>query len=190
MAVTDLLAGRRPRRADAARNFDAILTAARAVFAEDGSDATLEVIARRAGVGIATLYRNFPSRDDLAEATYLAEVDALCQYGEQLAAKEPWDALEAWIRRFVTYLASKHVLLDALGRGEGALTLGSDALYASGGALVHRAQDAGAMRTDMMIDDVMRFVIGVAGAPFASDRQRDQILAVTIDALRAQPDAT
>jgi AcrR family transcriptional regulator len=190
VAVADLLAGRRPHRADAARNFDAIVTGARAAFAENGSAATLEDIARRAGVGIATLYRNFPRRDDLAEAAYLAEVEALCRYGEQLGAEEPWDALEAWIRRFVTYLAAKHVLLDALVREEGKLTIGSDALYASGGAFVRRAQDARVMRTDMSIDDVMRFVIGVTGAPFASDRQRDQILAVAIDALRAQPNVT
>ena len=69
MAVADLLAERRPHRADAARNFDAILAAGRKAFAAGGTDVSLDEIARQAGVGVATLYRNFPSREDLAEAS-------------------------------------------------------------------------------------------------------------------------
>jgi AcrR family transcriptional regulator len=90
--VSDLLAARRPHRVDAARNFDAILAAARALFAEQGTDVLLADVARRAGVGAATLYRHFPTREDLAEAVYVAEVDDLCRYGEELAASRgrPW----------------------------------------------------------------------------------------------------
>jgi AcrR family transcriptional regulator len=88
MPLHDLLDERRPHRADAARNFDAILAAARAEFTEHGTDAALDDIARRAGVGPATLYRNFATRGDLVEAVYVAEVDALCQDATRLAAEE------------------------------------------------------------------------------------------------------
>jgi AcrR family transcriptional regulator len=77
VALGDLLDQRRPHRADAARNFDAIITAARAGFTDDGTEASLEDVARRAGVGPGTLYRNFPTREDLIEAVYVAEVDSL-----------------------------------------------------------------------------------------------------------------
>jgi AcrR family transcriptional regulator len=111
MPLSDLLDERRPHRADAARNFDAILAAARAEFTEHGTDAALDDIARRAGVGPATLYRNFATRGDLVEAVYVAEVDALCQDTFRLAAEEdPWPALVAWVRHFITYIAIKRVL--------------------------------------------------------------------------------
>src|ERR1700712_2204426 len=93
--VGDLLEARRPHRVDAARNFDSILGAARDLFAEFGTDVVFADVAVRAGVGIATLYRHFPTREDLAEAVYVAEVDALCSYGEELAAtQEAGEALE------------------------------------------------------------------------------------------------
>lgn len=76
--VNEIVAARRPRRADARRNYDALLLAAREAFAAHGADASLEDIARRAGVGIGTLYRNFPSRTELFEAVYADEVHALC----------------------------------------------------------------------------------------------------------------
>src|SRR5919112_5514942 len=92
---------RRPHRADARRNFDALLAAAREAFAEQGSDASLEDIARRAGVGIGTLYRNFPTRQDLFESVYLGEVEELCAAAEAAMAQPPWEALASWLRRFV-----------------------------------------------------------------------------------------
>src|ERR1700712_4737164 len=82
---------RRPQRADARRNFDALLAAARDAFAENGTEASLEDIARRAGVGIGTLYRNFPTRQDLFESVYVGEVEQLCQAAEDVAALPPWD---------------------------------------------------------------------------------------------------
>ena len=187
MPVTELLARRRPHRADAARNFDAILTAAGEAFAEQGAGASLEDIARRAGVGVATLYRNFPTREDLIESVYVAEVDGLCRYGGELAGAPPWDALTSWIRRFVTYMATKRVLIDALNRESGAFRACRDALYESGEPLLSRAQQAGQARTDTNIDDLMRFMIGITGAPVSSDEQRDRILSMAIDAVRTPP---
>ena len=96
---------RRPQRADARRNFDALLAAARDAFAEQGTDASLEDIARRAGVGIGTLYRNFPTRKDLFDSVYVGEVDQLCQAAEDVADREPWEALTACVdeSRFGVY---------------------------------------------------------------------------------------
>jgi AcrR family transcriptional regulator len=183
--VSDLLAARRPHRVDAARNFDAILAAARALFAEQGTDVLLADVARRAGVGAATLYRRFPTREDLAEAVYVAEVDALCRYGEELAAThDPREALAEWIRRFVTYMATKRALLTALDRESGTFLACKAALYESGGPLLVAAQQAGTARDDVSIDDVMRFVIGVTSSPFGSDDQRDRILRLAVDAVQ------
>jgi len=186
--LSDLLDQRRPHRADAARNFDAILTAAREEFTDSGTDASLEDIARRAGVGPATLYRNFPARADLIEAVYVAEVDSLCQDATRLAdTEEPWPALVAWIRRFVTYMATKRVLLDALDRESGAFCACRQALYDYGGPLLDRAQESGGANPDLSIDDVMRFVIGVTSSPFGSDQQRERILDMAVAGIAAQP---
>lgn len=87
--VNEIVAARRPRRADARRNYDALLLAAREAFAAHGADASLEDIARRAGVGIGTLYRNFPSRTELFEAVYADEVHALCRLADEVAAEPP-----------------------------------------------------------------------------------------------------
>ena len=185
MTTAELLAARRPHRADAARNFDAILEAAANAFDEDGPQVPLEAIAERAGVGVATLYRNFPTRGDLVESVYVAEVDSLCRFGEGLQEREAWDALVAWVGRFVAAMATKRALLDVLDRDSGAFRACRDALYASGGPLLERAQaDCGARR-DVDIDDVMRFVLGVSGAPVASEAQRDRIVGMAIDGMHA-----
>ena len=107
---------RRPQRADARRNFDALLAAARAAFAEQGSEASLEGIARRAGVGIGTLYRNFPTRQHLFDAVYVDEVEALCRVADEVAQLPPWEALVTWSRRFVGYVATKRAIYEALNR--------------------------------------------------------------------------
>src|SRR4051812_23807201 len=94
----------KPKRADARRNHEKLIAAGREAFTEEGSAASLEDIARRAGVGIGTLYRHFPTRQALLEAVYLDEVEALCTSAEELAELPPWDALANWMRRFVGYI--------------------------------------------------------------------------------------
>ena len=186
MAVADLLAERRPHRADAARNFDAILAAGRIAFTAGGTDISLDEIARQAGVGVATLYRNFPSREDLVEAVYVTEVDELCRSGERLAGRsDPWGALVSWLRRFVGYLGTRRILVDALDRESGAFRACRDALYATGGLLLARAQEAGRACAEVTIDDVLRFFLGVTSAPVSSRRQRDRFLAMAIAGLAA-----
>jgi AcrR family transcriptional regulator len=183
VAVADLLAQRRPHRADAARNFDAILAAGRKAFAAGGTDVSLEEIAFQAGVGVATLYRNFPSREDLAEAVYVTEVDELCRYGDRLTRGEPWAALVSWLRRFVAYLGTKRILLDAIDRESGAFRACRDALYATGEPLLTRAQDAGRARAEVTIDDVLRYFLGVTSAPVSSRRQRERLFAMAVHGL-------
>src|SRR4051812_38462521 len=103
-------AATKPKRADARRNYEKLIASARDAFTEQGSEASLEDIARRAEVGIGTLYRNFPTRQALLEAVYVDEVDALGRTAEALADQEPWDALVTWLRRFVGYMATKQAL--------------------------------------------------------------------------------
>ena len=90
--------------------------AARDVFAEQGTSGSLEEVARRAGVGIGTLYRNFPTRQDLFETVYVEEIEQLCQTADDVADLPPWDALVAWLQRFVGYIATKRAILEELNR--------------------------------------------------------------------------
>jgi AcrR family transcriptional regulator len=111
----------KPTRADARRNYDLLVTAAREAFAEHGTDTSLEEIARRAGVGIGTLYRRFPSRTALLEAVYVDEIQSVCDRAYGFHQKlGPFDALAAWMRSFVGYNVSKKSLaselMNALGK--------------------------------------------------------------------------
>lgn len=176
---------KRPTRADARRNYDALVGAARQAFAELGVDAPLEEIARRAGVGIATLYRNFPTRDLLIEAVYVAEVEALAAAAAEFASQPPFEALRAWLGRFVAYAATKRVLIDSLNRNSPAMRSCRDVLYAAGGPLLARAQAAGEVRDDVAIDDVLKMITGISGYTFAEAEQLYKVLGIALDGLRA-----
>src|ERR1700755_1880479 len=104
----------RPKRADARRNYEKVLAAAREAFAEGGESTSLEEIARRAGVGIGTLYRHFPSRQALLEALYVDEVQEVCRSAAQLEGADSWEALNEWFERFIAYLATKRALAGEL----------------------------------------------------------------------------
>src|SRR3954463_4042274 len=110
----------RPKRADARRNYETVLAAARDAFAEGGESTALEEIARRAGVGIGTLYRHFPNRQALLEAVYVDEVEEVCRSAAELDGADPWEALSGWFERFIGYLATKRALaaelLDYMGK--------------------------------------------------------------------------
>jgi AcrR family transcriptional regulator len=136
-------------------------------------------------VGLATLYRQFPTRGDLIEAVYVAEVDALCQDTFRVAAEEdPWPALVAWVRHFITYIATKRVLVDALDREFGTFR-GRDALYEFGKPLLTRAQESGYANANLTIHDVLRYIVGVTGAPFGSNARRERILDIAVAGLAA-----
>ncbi len=182
---------RRPKRADALRNYEKLIAAAREAFAESGSSTSLEEIARRAQVGIGTLYRNFPTRQALLEAVYVDEVDALCRTASDLAALPPWDALVAWLHRFVGYLATKRALAEELlahmDRNNEFFRCCRDSFYEAGEPLLARAQAAHAVRADTTFDEVIQMTSGIAKIPSAAPEQIERILDIALDGLRYQP---
>jgi len=183
--VSEIVASRRPHRKDAARNYDALLTAAREAFTEHGAEASLEDVARRAGVGIGTLYRNFPTRRHLFESVYADEVNALCRVAEEVADLEPWEALTTWLDRFADYMVTKRAVREALNDESEIFTACRESMYAAGGPLFERAQRAGAARTDMDFVDLLRMVAGITATSFDDDAQRDRVLSVALDGVRA-----
>lgn len=182
----------RPLRVDAARNRDKILEAAAELFGDEGTDASLEEVARRAGVGVGTLYRHFPNRTVLIEQVYRRSVDELCSEAPRLAATlPPGEALEAWILGFVTYVGRKKGLATALrgALGDDASAIFADVharLKAAGDVLLVTAQDAGVVRTDVETMDVLRAVSGVCSATAdAQDPERTRrVLRLLLDGLR------
>jgi AcrR family transcriptional regulator len=183
--VTEIVASRRPHRKDAARNYDALLAAAREAFAEHGAEASLEDIARRAGVGIGTLYRNFPTRRHLFESVYADEVNTLVRVAQELADREPWEALTAWLDRFAGYMVTKRAVREALNDESEIFAACRDSMYAAGGPLFTRAQEAGEAREDMDFTDLLRMVAGITATAFDDDVQRDRVLSIALDGVRA-----
>jgi AcrR family transcriptional regulator len=181
----------RPKRADALRNYERLVAAGREAFTEADRSASLEDIARRAGVGIGTLYRHFPSRADLVQAIYIDEVEALSRSAEELADLEPWEALTSWLGRFVGYVATKQALADelfAVAEERQAVFAGCRSmLHAAGQPLLRRAQDARIVRSDVTIEEVVRLVAGIAKIPADDPADIQRILAVALDGLRYRP---
>lgn len=191
-AVTTPDAADRALRADAKRNRDALLESAGQAFAEHGTAASLEDVARRAGVGIGTLYRHFPTRDALVEAAYRHGVEQLCDSADQLLATQAPDvALEAWMLDFVGYVATKRGLA-------GTLKLSAPDVHAELFAYVHerlrRAIDslvnaaaaAGKIRSDVDGFDLIRALGGicmVSDSPSWQD-QAKRLVTLLLDGLR------
>ena len=179
---------RRPKRADARRNYDKLIAAARDAFTEKDTSASLEDIARRADVGIGTLYRHFPTRTDLIEAVYVEEVQALCRSADDLREGPPWDALVGWLHRFIGYVATKHALAEELfavaDRDSEIFKTCRVAFYGAGEPLLRRAQEAGDVRPDVSIDDVVKMVGGIAKIQGTDPETVDRILSVALDGLR------
>jgi len=186
VALADLIAQRRPHRADARRNFDAVLTAAAEAYTELGAEASMEEIARRAGVGIATLYRNFPNRADLMECVYMTSVDELVRYGQSLDQSDPWVALIAWLRAFGTHLDTKHVLTTVLTPESRAHLPSRDAIYGFADPLFARAQQAGAVRGDVNADDVMRLMFATTAGIYTDQAQLERAVQIVLDGIRPQ----
>jgi AcrR family transcriptional regulator len=182
---------KRPKRADALRNYEKLVAAAREAFTESDRSASLEDIARRAGVGIGTLYRNFPTRADLVQAVYVDEVEALSHRAGELTDLEPWEALTAWLQGFVGYVATKQALADelfAIADRDASVFAGSRAmLHSAGEPLLRRAQEAGVVRPDVTIDEVVRMVGGIAKIPADDPADVQRLLAVALDGLRYRP---
>jgi AcrR family transcriptional regulator len=180
---------RRPR-ADAVRNRARIVEAAREVFTARGSDASLDEIARAAGVGIGTLYRHFPTRDDLVVAVFREQTDELQRLAEQLlVSNDPGEALATWLH--------EQLLQASTCRGLGAeamLTMlaqhdeppACEAMRAAGAALLARAQAAGEVRDGVEIDDLVRMVQAVSlAAEECDDGTAERLFSLLLDGIRA-----
>jgi AcrR family transcriptional regulator len=176
--TTPRVGASRPRRADAQRNYERILVVARAAVSRRGADIVLEDVAREAGVGIGTLYRHFPTRQDLFEATFLDEAQELRARAEDLAGDAfPLAALAGWLQLQMDF--------GARGRSMGAAVMnakhteGSDiqlacvAMRESGAALLRRAQAAGEVRPGVELAEVLRLIHGVA---LANEQAPDPVI--------------
>jgi AcrR family transcriptional regulator len=190
-STQDLIA--RPKRADARRNYAKVLSAAREAFAEGGEATSLEEIARRADVGIGTLYRHFPNRQALLEAVYVGEVEEVCRSAAELEAAEPWEALNNWFERLIGYLATKRALaselLNYMDQDAALFKVCRTSLFEAGEPLLKRAQDAGAVRPDVTITDVIQMMAGIGKIPASDPAQLDHILRIALDGLRYRPEA-
>jgi len=185
----------RPLRADAQRNYQRLVSTASAVFTErDADDASLEEIARRAGVGIGTLYRHFPNRQALLEAVYRDQVDMLSDRAERLSnSADPGAALEEWLRALVSFGRTKRsltsALLATLDKDSELLSTCSGIMRGAATTLLERAQAVGAVRADANAVDLLRLVHAVS---MAVDReptdsgQADRLLGLVMDGLRHQ----
>ncbi|MFI9802725.1 TetR/AcrR family transcriptional regulator [Streptomyces sp. NPDC052302] len=182
----------RAMRADARRNHERLLTEARAAFAEHGTDASLEDVARRAGVGIGTLYRHFPNRDALVSAVFEdAAGELLTRSRQLLEAPEPCAALVTWLRETVTHAGEYRGLARSLmavsADGSSALARCSDPIRQAGGALLARAQQAGSVRADVAIADLLQLThaIALAAEETPSDPDlADRLLNLTLRGLK------
>ncbi|HUB53264.1 MAG TPA: TetR/AcrR family transcriptional regulator [Terracidiphilus sp.] len=168
---------RRKPRSDALRNRERILEVAKGAFTRHGAAATLDDIAKQAGVGAGTLYRHFPTRDALIEAVYRSEVERLAAAAHQFAgAMSPVEALRAWLLLFVDYIAAKHIIapaLNSLAGGPSRLYEGSRSLVQGAiDNLVRRAKKSGDVRRDIDASDLLRAVIGVSYVGSSGDWQQ------------------
>jgi len=183
-------------RADARRNYQKLLTAAAEAFTERGTDdVSLEEIARRAGVGIGTLYRHFPTRQALLEAVYRDQVEALrARADELIATKPPAEALASWLRDLLDFGRTKRMLTTALltthNKDSELMSSGSRMVRGAASDILTGAQDAGVARADANPADLMRLVHAISlTAEWAADdnEQADRLLALVLDGLKSQP---
>jgi AcrR family transcriptional regulator len=181
----------RARRADAQRNVERLIAAAREAFAAHGANAPLDDIARSAGVGPGTLYRHFPTRLALVEAVYRDSVERLCADGARLAETEPpAEALVDWLRGFVTVVAEKRGLAAALtdeGQASELFAQCHTMINATGADLLDRAKRSEAVRDDITLGDVLKMAKAFAHAAESSPEGpalAERLIALSMDGLR------
>ena len=185
--MSEPLARSTVRRADAERNRDKILAAARAAFADPEAEISMAEISRRAGVGMATLYRNFPGRLELLEALYTDEVDAVCEAAGTVEGETPGAALMAWLHRFFAFFTSKrHVgveLLKDSDSGNPVFGQGRSRVLAAGRPLLAAGQRAHEVRDDLTLEQVLDMVTAIATIK-GDPGYLEPILRTALDGLR------
>jgi len=179
----------KPMRADARRNYERLVAAGRSVLAARGSEASMEEIAKAADVGVGTLYRHFPRRIDLVEAVYREDIDGLVTLAAELAeTTDPWDGLAQWLQAFVKYAQSKRVFLtelhEAFEKNPDFKLNSREKIATAAATVLHRAQQAGAARTDIDQSDLMQLVGGMCMASNASLPQNERLLCLVLDGIR------
>lgn len=181
----------RPARADAQRNREKLLAAARAAFAAADSTVSLEAIARDAGVGIGTLYRHFPTRQALVEVVYAAELDDVVSSASTLLVDLPPDAaLRAWMDRYAAFFTTKHGMIDVLRAGGTSGNVATPTTRARVTAaiapILTDGARAGSLRAGVDPEDVIAMLLGVflSTAASGTPEQNDRLLDLIIDALR------
>ena len=178
----------RPRsRADGRRNRELVLSVASKLFVERGPDVPFTDIARQAGVGVGTVYRHFPTREELISAAYASELDAVCQAaGELLAQLPPVAALRKWMNRFIDYMTTKIGLTDAIrvvvSAGGNPYARSRERLDEALGALLAAAVAVGEARPEVEADDVLMTLSGIAMAANGSERpdQADRMVELLV----------
>jgi AcrR family transcriptional regulator len=197
-AADSVVAGGEPpakMRADARRSHARLLNAATVAFAENGADAPLEDIARRAGVGIGTLYRHFPTRLDLQAAVYRSQVQSVCATADELIETVPPEqALAGWVRAMAGYLVTKRGLSSSLiaGLGKDSELISSCwyAMHDAAERLITHAQRSGVVRDDIKSHDLLRLVHGIVMATEHAPEDTDRLLSLMFDGLRPRADET
>jgi AcrR family transcriptional regulator len=164
----------RKPRSDAQRNRERILEVAKQVFTRRGADASMDEIAKRAKIGPGTLYRHFPTRDNLLEAVYITEVEKLAAAQKRLSAKlSPIKALRAWLLVFIDYIAAKKIIVPALNAISGGpsrvFEQSNQIMGDAANALASRAVASGDLRPDVDLRDFMRAIYGLSIAGSADD---------------------
>jgi AcrR family transcriptional regulator len=178
------------RRADAERNRDKILAAARTAFADPDAEVSMAEISRRAGVGMATLYRNFPGRQELLEALYTGEVNAVCEAALTAVTADgetPGAALVAWLHRFFAFSAGKrHIaaeLLKQTDRGDPIFKNNRTRVMAAGRPLLAAAQHACEVRDDLTLEQILDMIVAIATI-HGDTGYTEPILQTALDGLR------
>jgi AcrR family transcriptional regulator len=175
------------RRADAERNRDKILAAARSAFADPEAEVSMAEVSRRAGVGMATLYRNFPGRRELLEAVYTDEVDAVCETADIRDAQTPGIVLMAWLHRFFAFFNTKrHVGSELLKHSDDSNPFFSDnrvRVIAAGRPLLIAAQRSHEIRDDVTLEQILDMIIAVASI-HGDPGYLEPILQTALDGLR------
>lgn len=176
-----------PKRADAERNREKILAAARTVFADPAANASMAEISRRAGVGMPTLYRNFPGRRELLEALFADEVDAICEAAETVEGESPAAALIAWLHRFSAFFANKrHIaaeLLKHTDRSDPVFDDNRARVIDAGRPLLAAAQRAQEVRGDITLEQVVDMIHAIAAIQ-GDTGYVETILGTALDGLR------
>ncbi|MDA8292665.1 MAG: helix-turn-helix domain containing protein [Actinomycetota bacterium] len=179
----------RSTRADARRNYERLVVAAREVFAEQGGGASMEAIAKHAGVGVGTLYRHFPKRIDVVEAVYRTDVDELVAAAEAAVAElEPLAALDAWMDAFLAYSRSKRTVLqelrEALDKNPGLRVSLRERIEEAASLVVTHAQQAGVVRSDVSGADLMQLIGPMCTSATLSEGQGERLMDMVLDGLR------